>query len=295
MCRVLAAMVLLWVCWGSSFPAMRVMVSGLPPLLASGAVFLAAGLVLAALRPGALRGLSRRQIGVSAGVGLCLLGAQGTIAVAMRHVYAGTAALLVAAIPLWVAVLRALCGDRPSGGGVVRLLAGFAGVAVVLGAGSGGDQGWSGWGVVVVVASVAWAAGTLGASRTRVPTRPATVVQLLAGGLMLMVAGFLTGEIAGVTEAQVGAVAWLSFGYLVVVDSLAGFALFNWLLRAAPVSLVSTYSYAVPVVALLVAVLVLGEPFRPVVLMGAVVIVGAVAAEVVAMGRSSPFPPRRSP
>lgn len=73
---------------------------------------------------------------------------------------------------------------------------------------------------------------------------------------------------------------WLALGYLVLVDSLAGFALYNWLLRAAPVALVSTYAYAVPVVAYLAGVFVLDEPFRPVVLIGAAVIVAAVAAEV---------------
>lgn len=113
----------------------------------------------------------------------------------MRHVFAGTAALLVAAIPLWVAVLRALSGDRPSRGGVARLVAGFAGVSVVLVAGPAGEGDWSAWALVVVAASVAWAAGTLWASRSGTPPRQATVVQLCAGGLTLVVAGFLTGEL----------------------------------------------------------------------------------------------------
>ncbi|MBF8194706.1 EamA family transporter, partial [Nonomuraea sp. K274] len=165
-------MVLLWLCWGSSFPAMRVMVKTLPPLLASGAIFLVAGGVLAAARPAWLRELSRRQVAVAAGTGTCLLGAQGTIAVAMRHVTAGSAALLVAAIPLWIVVLRAFLGDRPSGASLARLLIGFAGVLVVLVAGSTGDQGWSAWSLAVVAASIAWAAGTLWTSRTAPPPAP---------------------------------------------------------------------------------------------------------------------------
>jgi drug/metabolite transporter (DMT)-like permease len=272
----------LWLCWGSSFPAMRVMVATLPPLLGSGTIFVMAGVVLAATRPTAMRGVNRRQVATAAGVGTCLLGAQGMVAIAVQHVFAGTAALVVAVIPLWVAVLRAAVGDRPSRAGVLRLLLGFAGVAVVLAAGSSGGVGWSASGLLVAVAAVSWAGGTLWASRsTSLPgPRAATVVQLLVGGLVLLAIGGVRGEPADLAHTPVSAGSWLAFGYLVLVDSLAGFALYNWLLRAAPVAVVGTYAYAVPIVAYLVGVLALGEPFHPVVLAGAAAIVVAVAAEV---------------
>jgi drug/metabolite transporter (DMT)-like permease len=252
---VVVAMVGLWLCWGSSFPAIRVMVATLPPLLASGAIFLTAGAVLAAPRPGVLRGLGRQQLVVAAGIGVCLLGAQGAVAVAEQYVFAGTAALLVAVIPLWV---------------------------MVLAAGSSGGVGWSAWGLVVLAAAVSWAGGTLWASGSVSLPDPwaATVVQLLAGGLVLLVVGCLSGEPAALAPASVSARSWLALAYLVLIDSLAGFALYNWLLRAAPLALVSTYAYAVPVVAYLVGVLALGEPFHPAVLAGAAAIVVAVAAEV---------------
>lgn len=279
-------MVALWLCWGTSFPAMRIMVATLPPLLASGAIFTVAGLVLAATRPRALRGVTRRQAATAAGVGTCLLVAQGSVAMAVQHVYASTAALLVAVIPLWVAVLGAVTGHRPNRATTLRLALGFAGVAIVLLA-PGGEVGWSWWATVVVAAAISWAAGTLWASRApHLPaTRAATVIQLVTGGLVLLAAGLLVGEAAALTDGHVTAVSWGAFAYLVLVDSLAGFALFNRLLRTAPVSLVSTYAYAVPVVAYLVGVLALGEPFHPLVLLGAAVIVTAVATEVRATGR----------
>jgi drug/metabolite transporter (DMT)-like permease len=278
---VVVAMVGLWLCWGSSFPAIRVMVATLPPLLASGAVFLTAGVVLAAIRPSVLRGLRRRQVVTAAGVGMCLLGAQGAVAVAERHMFASTAALLVAVVPLWVGVLRVAVGDRPTRAGVVRLLAGFAGATVVLVASSSG-VGWSAWALEVAAAAVSWAAGTLWASRSvALPgPRPATVVQLVAGGLLLLLLGVVVGEPAQLTPASVSPSSWIALADLVLVDSLTGFALYNWLLRVAPVALVSTYAYAVPVVAYLVGVLVLGEPFHPVVMLSAAAIVVAVAAEV---------------
>lgn len=262
---LVACMVALWLCWGTSFPAMRIMVATLPPLLASGAIFTVAGLVLAATRPRALYGVTRRQAATAAGVGSCLLVAQGLVAVAVQHVYASTAALLVAVIPLWVAVLGAVTGDRPNRATTLRLALGFAGVAIVLLA-PGGEVGWSWWATVVVAAAISWAAGTLWASRApHLPaTRAATVIQLVTGGLVLLAAGD-PGRRSRRPHRRPRhrSLTWGAFAYLVLVDSLAGFALFNRLLRTAPVSLVSTYANAVPVVAYLVGVLALGEPFHP--------------------------------
>ncbi|MEU9608434.1 EamA family transporter [Streptomyces sp. NPDC048057] len=278
---VIGAMLGLWLCWGSSFPAIRVMVTSLPPLISSGAIFLTAGVVLAASRPHLLRTLDRGQYAVCAGVGAFLLGAQGSVAVAEQYVYASTAALLVAVTPLWVVLLRSAVGERPTRAGMARLLVGFAGVAAVLLTSAGGGLGWSAWGLLVVAAAVSWAVGTLWASRSSLPDpRAAAAVQLVCGGLLLLVLGTLGGELEELVATPVRSSAWAAFGYLVVVDSLAGFVLYNWLLTTAPVALVSTYAYAVPVVAYLVGVAVLGEPFHPPVLLGAAAIVAAVAAEV---------------
>ncbi|RZQ60706.1 EamA family transporter [Amycolatopsis suaedae] len=253
----------LWLCWGSSFPAMRVMVETLPPLLA-------AGLTLAAVRRPAL---DRRTVLASARTGCCLLGAQGAVAVAQRNVPASTAAILVAAVPLWITLLRAVTGDRPTRAAILRTLTGFAGVVVVL-VGSHSGGGWTPWALLVIAASVLWAAGTVQAARTR----PATALQLATGGALLLALGLLVGE--RVDPASVSTASWLAAAHLVLVDSLAGFLLYNRLLATQPVSLVSTYAYAVPVVAYLIGVLVLGEPFHPLVLAGAAVVVAGVAAEV---------------
>jgi len=227
-----------------------------------------------------------RQAATAAGVGICLLGAQGTVAVAEQHVFASTAALLVAVVPLWVTVLRAALGDRPTRAGAARLLLGLAGVAVVLIAGSGGP-GWSAWALAVAAAAVIWATGTLWASRSASLPEPraATVVQLSAGGLALLAAGAAAGEPGRLAPAAVSASSWLALGYLLLIDSVAGFALYNWLLRATTVTLASSYAYAVPVIAYLVGVLTLGEPFHPVILAGATAIIIAVAAEVRAISR----------
>lgn len=276
--RVLLALVGLWLCWGSSFPAMRVMTGSLPPLATSGAVFLTAGVVLAVVHARALRRTSVLALRRAALVGCCLLGAQGLAALAVVHVPASTSALLAASIPLWLVVLRAATGDRVSGRDLLCLPLGLGGVVVIVLTEAGGP-GWTPWVLLVLGTSVLWATGTLVAARSVVlpPPGAATAVQLVVGGALVLTAGVaLDPTPPGVGNAS----SWAAVAVLLVVDSLAGFALFTWLLRHAPVSSVGTYAYAVPVVAYLVGVLVLGEPFRPVVLGGAALVLAAVALQV---------------
>ncbi|WP_018331870.1 EamA family transporter [Actinomycetospora chiangmaiensis] len=276
--RVPLALVILWLCWGSSFPAMRVMVGTLPPLTTSGAVFLTAGVVLAVARARDLRRTSVPALRRAALVGCCLLGAQGLAALAVAHVPASTSALLAASIPLWLVVLRAVVGEPTGRREWGCLVLGLAGVAVIVLAGSGGPA-WTPWALLVLGTSVLWAAGTLVASRSVVLPTPgaATAVQLVAGGALVLTAGLAVEPAApGVGNGS----SWAAVAVLLVVDSLAGFALFTWLVRHAPVSVVGTYAYAVPVVAYLTGVLVLGEEFRPVVLVGAALVLTAVALQV---------------
>ncbi|MFD2471530.1 EamA family transporter [Amycolatopsis silviterrae] len=243
---VVFALTGLWLCWGTSFPAMRVMAQTLPPLSASGAAFFAAGAALVLLRPTALRGLRFRQFATAAAIGVCLLGAQGTVALAERTTFAGTAALVVAALPLWVTVLNAVLGERPTRAGLLRVLVGFSGVALLTGTQA------SAWTFAVAAAGFVWAIGTVAAARTTSLPGPWATT----------------------------AVSWLALGYLALVDSLAGFGLYTWLLRTTSTALVSTYAYAVPVLACLISVLFMKEPLRPIMLAGAVLIVTSVATEV---------------
>ncbi len=120
------------------------------------------------------------------------------------------------------------------------------------------------------------------------------MVQLSAGGLALLAVGAVAGEPAALAPAAVSASSLLALGYLVLIDSLAGFALYSWLLRATTVTLASADAYVVPIVAYLCGVLVLGELFHPAVLVGATAIIVAVAAEARAnplMNPSAEHPP----
>lgn len=276
------ALAMLCLCWGGSFPAMRVLVESVPALLGLGTVFLTAGAALVAVRPTLFTMMTAGAAGTLAGSGLCLLGAQGLVVVAVQHLYAGTAAVLVASTPLWVAIVSAVLGSRrPPRAAVARVVIGFSGVCVVL-VGSQGLGSWSTkWSAVVVGASIVWASGTYWASRaTSLPSPAATSsVQLLVGGTALIAAGLARGELAELDLGSIDRQSWAAFAFLVLFDSLAGFALFNWLIRHSSTEFVSSYSYIVPIVAYVAGVVLLGESFSPIVLLGAVVILATVTSE----------------
>jgi drug/metabolite transporter (DMT)-like permease len=288
---VWTALGLVYVLWGSTYLGIRYVVETLPPLLSAGARFGMAALLLAgwvAVRrgPSAFRATGRELAG-AAGTGvLLLLGGNGLVTLAQeRGLPSSLAALLLAAMPLWVVLVRAGTGDRPTARTVAGVLLGFAGVAVLLLPGSR-PQGLTLLpAAVVVLASLLWAIGSVVSYRVPQPQDRlvATAVQMAGGCLGLAVVGALRREsldLSAVSTASL--VAWW---YLVVFGSVVAFTAFSWLLTVAPVSQVSTYAYVNPVVAVLLGALVAGEPIGPATLLGGAVTVAAVAVVVLEEGR----------
>lgn len=280
---VWVALVVVYVVWGSTYLAIRIMVEDMPPLLAAGARFLAAGLVLAALLavrggPRALR-VTPRQLAGCTLLGLLLPACgNGLVTVGERNVASGVAALLVAAVPLWVVVLRTVSGDRPGRLTWAGVLIGFAGLLVLLRPGGGSTD--LPHALLIVVATVGWSIGSWSQSRLDLPASPfvTTVYEMLAGGVIMLVAGPLLGERTDLTGYA--ASSWLAWGYLVVFGSLVAFSAYVWLVGQAPLSLVSTYAYVNPVVAVVLGALVLAEPVTASVLVGGAVVVAGVAVVV---------------
>ena len=274
-----------YVVWGSTYLAIRIVVDAdLPPLLAMGARFLAAGallaVVVAARRGGSSLRVTRREAAGAAAVGvLLLLGGNGLVAVAEQTVPSGLAALLVATTPLWLVLLRVGTGQRPHRATWAGVVLGFLGVAVLALRG-GGISGVETWGVlVVVVATLSWALGSFGSGRLGLPADPfvATVWEMLLGGVALVLVGSLAGEWSRLEPGAVETSGWVALAYLVVIGSMVAYTAYVWLLANAPISLVSTYAYVNPVVAVLLGWLVLAEPVTSVVLGGGVLVVAGVA------------------
>ena len=281
--QVWVALAVVYVLWGSTYLAIRIVLETLPSFLSAGARSLVAGLLLLALvawrqGPAAVR-VTRRQLGSAALVGLLLLtGGNGLVVLAENSIPSGLAALLVAVVPLWMVLLPIAFGERrPTPAALGGVLLGLAGLAVLSWPAVGGDIAPAGV-IAVIAATIAWAAGSFAAGRISMPPNvfAAAAYQMLAGGLAGLLVGLGRGEQHGLDLAEVSTRSWLALAYLVVFGSLVAFTAYAWLLQSAPLTLVSTYAYVNPVVAVLLGWLVLSEPLTGPVVFGGAIVVAAV-------------------
>lgn len=283
---VAVALVIVYIVWGSTYLGIRVVVEEAPPLIGMGSRYLVAAILLGLLL--SLRGgfrrlrVTRQELLGSATLGLLLpvLG-NGLVSVGEdRGAPSGVTALLIAIAPLMIAVFRFSAGDRPRGLSVLGILLGLAGLAYLVLAGTRGSASESvplDAALIILFASTCWAYGSWVQPRLTLP-RDAfvmTVHEMWTGGIMLLVAGFVRGERAHPTTYS--ADTWLAWGYLVVFGSMIAFSAYVWLLGNAPISLVATYAYVNPVVAVALGALILEESITPAILIGGAIIVVAVA------------------
>lgn len=295
---VLAALLTVYVVWGSTYLAIKYTVAGLPPFLAMGTRFLLACLVILAavlaLRGRAVFRMSRQQAVTAVVCGLFLLvGGNGLVAVAEQDVDSGLTALLIAGTPLWVVLLRAVVRDRPSAATVAGLLIGLVGVAILLRPGVSGSAELVPL-LLVCLSSLLWACGTVLSTWRPLPADPfvTTVLEMAAGGSAMVLLGSLGGEWGRLDVAAAAPSAWIAFAYLVLVGSAVGYSAYVWLLARAPLSLVTTYAYVNPAVAVGLGALFLDEPLTVDVVVGGAVIIAAVALVITteSRGRRRPVP-----
>jgi len=282
---VWTALATVYVVWGSTYLGIRVVVEAdIPPLLGMGVRFLVAALLLMGfltLRggPRSLR-VTGRELRAAAIMGtLLLLMGNGFVAVAEQTVPSGLAALIVGAVPLWFVLLRVSGGERPRTMTWLGVLVGFGGIAAVS-LPRGGIDGVEPWGVMVIlVATLSWALGSYFSPRLGLPRGAlvATAYEMLAGGVIMTIVSLLVGELNGFAPAEVPARGWLALAYLVVIGSLLGYTAYGFALANAPLSLVGTYAYVNPVVAVFLGWLILAEPVTAVVLGGGLLVVLGVA------------------
>lgn len=279
-----------YVLWGSTYLANRLIITSVPPLLAGGFRFLVGGALLAVVvlvvaGRGAFR-MGLAQFGTTALSGLLLPAwGNGLVVLGQQAVASGLAALLIAAVPLWIVILRAVTGDRPRTATVGGVAVGVVGLAVLVlaGPGSGGVGGSAWWGPwLVLLASLGWAGGTFATTRLPVPANPFAMaaVQMFVGGVILTAAGTAVGE--RVDPAAITPVSWWAWAYMAVVVSLGAFGAYAVALSTLPVSTVATYAYVNPVIAVLLGVLVVGERFTAVQLVGGAIVLVAVVLVIVA-------------
>lgn len=293
---LIAAFAAVYVIWGSTYLGIRYAIETLPPLLMAGTRFLLAGAILYAwmrLRSGAPRPSPVQWRSAIIVGGLLLLGGNGLICWAELHVPSGVTALLVATMPIWMVMLDWMFGGGPKPTKPITfgLILGLVGILVLVNPTSLMDEPIHTVGAaVILVACVSWAVGSLYSRRAPLPRNVlvATGMEMIGGGVLLLIAGSLRGEWS---QFHLEAVSWRSiaaFAYLVVFGALVGYTAYIWLLQVVSPAAVSTYAFVNPVVAVLLGWMLAGEPIGPRTIVAAALIVGAVALITLRKAKSKP-------
>jgi drug/metabolite transporter (DMT)-like permease len=278
------SLLVVYVVWGSTYLAIRVVVQEMPPFAAAALRFFASGLVMLGValvidrkhpRP------TRRQLADYALVGILLLSiGNGLVMSAERAIPSGIAALIVATVPLWIVLLDGL---RPGGQpwtprAWVGALVGFVGVALV--ARPEGELTSGHWKGVFALqaAALSWTIGSLYAQSrpVKLPLFTASAVEMLAGSMVLFLESLLLREDPS-RLFSASETAWGALAYLGTFGSLVGFTAFAYCLNELPASTVGTYAYVNPVVAVALGAAILDEPLSPGLLLGGLLIVASVA------------------
>jgi drug/metabolite transporter (DMT)-like permease len=293
--------VTLYVVWGSTYLGIRVAVESIPPFAMAAVRFAIAGVLLIGWsivsREGNQAGV-RTALRVSAVelrdtfiVGALLLGGgMGMVAWGEQSVPSGIAALLVAVMPVWLAILsRLFVGERLPAIAIAGIVVGFAGVALLAWPSDVGGARVEPAGLVALVVSpISWAIGSLyAATRARLPSRSlfASGLQMVAGSAVLGVMALVAGEAASLRVDTITTDSLVSLAYLILVGSVIGYTAYGWLLRVAPLPLVATYAYVNPIVAVILGALILQEPIGLRTVVAGAIIVAAVALIITARGR----------
>jgi drug/metabolite transporter (DMT)-like permease len=273
------ALLAVYVVWGSTYLAIRVVVRQLPPMSSGALRFFCAGVLMCGLASLVDRRHgwpSARQLGDYALVGALLLGGGNALVMwSERTVPSGITALIVATVPIWLTLLDGLRpGGQPWTGRVwLGSAAGLLGVGLVALPQGGVEAGH--WPAILglQVASLLWSIGSLYAQsiRRRLPILTASAVEMIAGSLVMFVESRIAGEELG-RFGSASPSAWLALLYLALFGSLIGFTSFAYCLNELPANTVGTYAYVNPVVAVALGALLLGEPLSAGLLSGAILI-----------------------
>ena len=227
---------------------------------------------------------TRKQWGSAAIIGtLLLLGGNGLVSWAEQFIPSGIAALIIGSMPMFLVVAEALRpnGVKPTWRAIVGLLIGFAGIFILVGPAeiSGSSTKLNPFGVIALLgACITWASGSIYSKTADLPKSSLmnTGAQMLMGSASLLIVSLLTGELQGWDITAVSARSIYGLTYLTLVGSLVGFASYGWLLQNAPISLVATYAYVNPIVAVFLGNWIGDEPLEPRIWIAAAIIIGSV-------------------
>jgi len=304
--RIIVAFAAIYLIWGSTYLGIRFAIETIPPFLMGGVRFLTAGLILYAIMR--LRGAEKptslqwRNTAI-VGAGL-ILGGNGMVVWAERIVPSGLTALLVAILPFWMALLDWIRphGKRPTLGVSIGLIVGVTGLVILIGpsaihpGAAAAAEARSGNGVVLAGAlglmfgSLCWASGSIFSQHADLPRSAflSTGMQMITGGLMLLIVSFIRREPMQFDLADVSTRSLVAFIYLLSIGSLIGYTAYIWLLTVQPPSRVATYAYVNPVVAVFLGWALAGEALTLRTAIASAIIIAAVILITTARSSSPP-------
>jgi drug/metabolite transporter (DMT)-like permease len=266
---IILALSAVYVFWGGTYLAMKIAIETIPPFIMGGTRFLTAGLLVyiwgiykGQKPPEKSHWLYASLLGI-----LMLLIGQGGIIWAQQYVPSGVAAIIFATVPLWMTLISWVCqgAQRPNNLVIFGLFLGFFGIVLqvknsLLGVDINSNH-WVGY-IVLILAAVSWAWGSVYSRVFRLPASPlmSIALQMLTGGTFYIVVSLLKGEWKQFEVLSISLGSMLSLGYLILFGSIIGFGAYIWLLKVADPTMVSTYAYVNPVVAVFLGCTLAGEP-----------------------------------
>lgn len=287
--KVWTALVTVYLVWGSTYLGIAILVKTAPPLISMGARFILAGIILGLFLM-LFKGVSILKITLRETLATLLLGGLllgfglGNLTLAERFVPSGIAALIVAALPIWVTLFQYLAGIIPDKRTLLGISLGIIGVAIIVlpnrTTTSETGENLAFWMLMILLGNIAWAFGTFITPRIGVPKNSLvlTTYQMFFGGVTLTAAGLVRQErLSGEILAEVSTASAWAWIYLIFIGSILGYGAYIWLITHVSLTLASTYAYVNPIVAVALGVLILSEPFNFLILLGgAIVILGVI-------------------
>ena len=289
---VITAFAALYVIWGSTYLGIKFSIQTIPPFLMAGGRFVLAGIIMYAIAWSQGIGESNwRNWRTSLIIGACLLlGGNGGVTISEQYIDSGLAALIVAIVPIYIVLLAWATGmaTRPAPIMWMGLAGGFIGVGVLFGPGLhlhaiGGRNPAIGI-LILLITTLIWSAGSLYSRAAKHAPSPflTAAQQMICGGMLLLLAGIVTGEWRRFHPGSISILSLASFVYLVLIGAVVGYTAYIWLLRHCEPAKVATYAYVNPIVAVLLGALFAGETITMRMLIAAALIIGSVALVITA-------------
>jgi drug/metabolite transporter (DMT)-like permease len=284
---VIIAFAALYLIWGSTYLGIRFAIETIPPFLMAGARFVLAGSIMYAIAWSQGIGKSTwANWRTSLIIGACLLlGGNGGVTISEQYIDSGLAALVVAIVPIYIVLLGWMTGmaRRPTPIMWMGLAGGFVGVGVLFGPGlhlhsAAGRNPAIGISILLVTSFI-WSAGSLYSRWAKHAPSPflTAAQQMICGGILLLLAGIVTGEVPQFHPRSISVLSLFSFIYLVIIGAVVGYTAYIWLLRHCDPAKVATYAYVNPIVAVLLGTLFAGETLSARTFVAAALIIGSVA------------------